>query len=355
MIAKFRNVGAPLLLFIFVVAPCFAQPTDLVEKANAGDVEVQRRLGDMHRRGDGAPQDNSKAVMWYRRAAEQGNTVAQINLGIAYINGIGIQKDLVMAHAVTTIAANAQDPKSSKIASTNKMHFERQMTKSQISESNAISSNWKVGQSFERPDAKHNAKPELPSQANNSSNNENQILGLGDLKLGMSEKDFLALPQTKYNQQQRIQGIQNKNFPEGVNVHYSTLDIGVNNSYFSGRHYVDLYFFNDELVRIVVDTTLTPRERIGEALTLKYGKPNTKDETRKDVCVNNQGNLMDWKIGRVTGEWRAGETRGILFNEYSNCAIKEATYTAENIKKSEQMQKIIDSKRNQNIIRNSAL
>jgi TPR repeat protein len=33
------------------------------------------------------------AVTWYRQAAEQGHTEAQIMLGIAYENGLGVDKD----------------------------------------------------------------------------------------------------------------------------------------------------------------------------------------------------------------------------------------------------------------------
>ncbi|MBQ9771958.1 MAG: sel1 repeat family protein, partial [Lentisphaeria bacterium] len=34
---------------------------------------------------------------WYRKAAEQGNALAQYNLGVCYENGEGVQKDLVQA------------------------------------------------------------------------------------------------------------------------------------------------------------------------------------------------------------------------------------------------------------------
>ncbi|MDA0238165.1 MAG: hypothetical protein O3B03_06590, partial [Proteobacteria bacterium] len=39
------------------------------------------------------PQDDAKAVKWYRRAAEQGNAKAQYNLGLMYDNGQGVPQD----------------------------------------------------------------------------------------------------------------------------------------------------------------------------------------------------------------------------------------------------------------------
>ncbi|NIP71513.1 MAG: sel1 repeat family protein, partial [Gammaproteobacteria bacterium] len=42
--------------------------------------------------GKGVPKDQSEAVKWYREAAEQGDANAQINLGVMYQKGQGVQK-----------------------------------------------------------------------------------------------------------------------------------------------------------------------------------------------------------------------------------------------------------------------
>ena len=34
-----------------------------------------------------------EAVKWFRKAAEQGDAIAQVNLGYAYANGFGVEKD----------------------------------------------------------------------------------------------------------------------------------------------------------------------------------------------------------------------------------------------------------------------
>ena len=41
--------------------------------------------------------DSSKAVYWYKKAAEQGYAPAQYNLGVCYGNGIGVEKDPIQA------------------------------------------------------------------------------------------------------------------------------------------------------------------------------------------------------------------------------------------------------------------
>jgi hypothetical protein len=52
-----------------------------------GDAFAQYLLGMMYFKGQGAPQDVEEAVKLYRLAAEQGNTLAQTELGKLYGNG----------------------------------------------------------------------------------------------------------------------------------------------------------------------------------------------------------------------------------------------------------------------------
>ena len=47
----------------------------------------------MHANGEGINQDYKQAMNWYRKAAEQGNSEAQYNLGVMYATGDGISKD----------------------------------------------------------------------------------------------------------------------------------------------------------------------------------------------------------------------------------------------------------------------
>ena len=55
--------------------------TKLAEQGNAG---AQNDLGVMYAEGRGVPQDDAKAIKWFRKAAEQGHADAQLNLGEMY-------------------------------------------------------------------------------------------------------------------------------------------------------------------------------------------------------------------------------------------------------------------------------
>ncbi len=63
-------------------------------QAAGGDPKAQTYLGEIYERGlGGQPPDYESAALWYRRAAEQNYTPAQINLGQLYEQGRGVAKD----------------------------------------------------------------------------------------------------------------------------------------------------------------------------------------------------------------------------------------------------------------------
>lgn len=55
--------------------------------AEAGDAESQNVVGFMLFHGEGVSMDRDRAVMWFQRAAEQGNARAQRNLDVMYSAG----------------------------------------------------------------------------------------------------------------------------------------------------------------------------------------------------------------------------------------------------------------------------
>ena len=65
--------------------------------AEQGDAIAQNNLGAMYDLGAGVPQDYAEAVKWYRRAAEQGDANAQNNLGAMYGTGEGVPQDYAEA------------------------------------------------------------------------------------------------------------------------------------------------------------------------------------------------------------------------------------------------------------------
>ena len=65
--------------------------------AEQGHADAQFMLGLMYEYGRGLPKDYVQAADWYRKSAEQGNNFAQNNLGIMYENGRGLPKNYTMA------------------------------------------------------------------------------------------------------------------------------------------------------------------------------------------------------------------------------------------------------------------
>ena len=58
----------------------------LLKVAHQGDTNAaQYNLGLAYINGKGAPQDDSKAVKWFLKAAYQGVAIAQYNLGVMHM------------------------------------------------------------------------------------------------------------------------------------------------------------------------------------------------------------------------------------------------------------------------------
>ena len=78
-------------------------------RANAGDTDAQYNLGFMYANGEGVPQDDAEARVWYRRAGKQGHAEAQRNLGEMWANGRGVPEDFGEAAAWYRRAAEQGD------------------------------------------------------------------------------------------------------------------------------------------------------------------------------------------------------------------------------------------------------
>ena len=73
--------------------------------AEEGNAVAQNNLGLMYENGWGVPQDYKEAVNWYRLAIEQGYAIAQYNLGLMYENGRGVPQDYKEAARLYRLAA----------------------------------------------------------------------------------------------------------------------------------------------------------------------------------------------------------------------------------------------------------
>src|SRR3974390_480701 len=61
--------------------------------ADQGNAIAQFKLGWMYDTGQGVAQDDAAALSWYRKAADQGNAAAQSNLSLMDANGRGGAQD----------------------------------------------------------------------------------------------------------------------------------------------------------------------------------------------------------------------------------------------------------------------
>jgi hypothetical protein len=79
-------------------------------------------------------------VIWWRKAAEQGNASAQVSLGVVYASGKAVPKDSVAAYMWCSLAAAQGD----KAAKDNRGILEKTMTPAQIAEARKMSSEWRA-------------------------------------------------------------------------------------------------------------------------------------------------------------------------------------------------------------------
>ena len=73
-------------------APPIAFET-LMRLAEQGNSVAQNNLGLRYAQGDGTEKDNAEALKWYLRAAEQGLPEAQNNVGLMYAEGLGAPRN----------------------------------------------------------------------------------------------------------------------------------------------------------------------------------------------------------------------------------------------------------------------
>ena len=99
-----------------------AQPIDALRKqfleykakAEQGDPVAQFELGNCYGNGRGVKMDFVEAVKWYRKAADQGHAGAQLNLGGCYCFGTGVEKNTAEGVKWYRKAADQNDAKAQR-------------------------------------------------------------------------------------------------------------------------------------------------------------------------------------------------------------------------------------------------
>jgi GAF domain/PilZ domain/Sel1 repeat len=90
-----------------------ADPESMQRLAEQGDAVAQFEVGARYATGEDVPQDYSQALSWFLKSAEQGNVPAQATLGAYYWAGRGVPQDLSKAY-YWAILAEAGGDESSK-------------------------------------------------------------------------------------------------------------------------------------------------------------------------------------------------------------------------------------------------
>ena len=82
----------------------------IILQSNQGNAIAQNNLGSRYQFGDGLPKDYTKAVELYEKSAAQGSLTAKVNLGYMYDQGLGININKKKAMALYQEAANEGYP-----------------------------------------------------------------------------------------------------------------------------------------------------------------------------------------------------------------------------------------------------
>lgn len=85
----------------------------LVKEAKAGKAGAQFYLATKYQLGKDIQQDQKQAFAWYKAAADQGLSAAQLNVGRMLADGVGTKKDEALARQYLEKAASRGDNRAS--------------------------------------------------------------------------------------------------------------------------------------------------------------------------------------------------------------------------------------------------
>jgi TPR repeat protein len=101
--------------------------------------DAQCNLGVGYANGQGVTEDDAESVKWFRKAAEQNLADAQYNLGVCYGSGQGVAKDEVEAYKWWLLAAGQGNDD----AKYNMTIVENKMSREQIAEGERLARDFK--------------------------------------------------------------------------------------------------------------------------------------------------------------------------------------------------------------------
>jgi TPR repeat protein len=97
----------------------------------------------MYAAGEGVSQDYVRAVMWYRKAADQGDDLGQLGLGLMYLAGHGAPQDDLQAYMWLNLAVSkTSNVQIRDLAVRARDLCATRMTPAQIAEAQRMASEW---------------------------------------------------------------------------------------------------------------------------------------------------------------------------------------------------------------------
>lgn len=117
-----RLTTTAVLMLLLYATLTFAQANDvqpsmqkridqLKQRASRGDAKAQVELGMLYATGDGLQTDDAEAVRWFRKAADQGDAAGEYSLGEMYAFGRGVPSDNSEAFKWLRRSAEHGDPR----------------------------------------------------------------------------------------------------------------------------------------------------------------------------------------------------------------------------------------------------
>jgi hypothetical protein len=183
------------------------------------------------------------------------------------------------------------------------------------------------------------------------------IVGIGDLKIGMAEAEFLELPEIKtksiadaaempwdFHENFVFKTTRDSSFADsrknmrvfapGYIQYTFKMAAGIKDRQGADLYVTTLDFYKGELIQITLNTLASSFPDFLEILTGKYGKPIETDARTKEVCQNGYGARVERKNGNIVYGWRGrGPIEAEMVHSFFGCEFNAYTYTVRNSKK----------------------
>ena len=152
MVKNLRSASVvPILLAWSVSVQLQTTETDSLRlRAEQGDPIAQFEIGELYDTGEGVSRSLATAAEWYRLAAEQEHVRAQINLGRMYDTGEGVPQNYVLAHMWLNLAASRGVGDVGRNAVRLRTIITTRMTSEQIGEAQRLAREWRPAQVRDR-------------------------------------------------------------------------------------------------------------------------------------------------------------------------------------------------------------